>query len=116
MGIETSPPDVEESTEPPLRPSSATTAEGAPRLVQNHAFTAIPHAIEDLSNPGRESEKSGITDPTTATAIAVTTCTEQLPEKGSIVQIDPPDWKEEYKYAHTFSIAQISSVLDVNTQ
>ncbi|KAK2753479.1 hypothetical protein FQN54_007869 [Arachnomyces sp. PD_36] len=112
MGIENSPPDVEESTEPPLRPSSATSAEGTPGLVRELSSTAGSLSAQEKSRIG---EKDSITADTKAPA-ATTGNIEELGGKGSLASKGPLDWGEEYKYAHTFPITQISNALAVNIQ
>lgn len=111
MGIETSPPDVEESTEPPLRPSSATAAEGNPGLVRDRSSIAGSHSSQ---NKNQLNEKDLITSASTPTA--TTASIGQLTGGKETPATDPLDWGEEYKYAHTFSTDQISNVLAVNIQ
>lgn len=103
MGIETSSADVEESTEPPLRPP-ATAAEGTSRLVRDQQSVAASYSSEDQikvidNNP-----------------IATTESLEKVAEKGTPTRTDPSNWGEEYKHAHTFSVSQISNVLAVDIQ
>lgn len=104
MGIETSPADVEESTEPPLRPSTATTTEGDSELVPDCSTITASNSSED---------KTKITE---KNPVATTGSIEQVAEKGSPAQTNPLDWGEEYKFAHTFTAAQISNVLAVDIQ
>src|SRR5690625_1398724 len=107
MGIETSSADVEESTEPPLRPP-ATAAKGTSRLVRDHQSVAASYSSEDQIKIIKKNP------------IAPTESLEQVTEKGTPTPTrtdpDPSNWGEEYKYAHTFSISQISNVLAVNIQ
>lgn len=114
MGIETSPADVEESTEPPLRPFPATTTKGTPGLARDHCSSiAASHSSEDKI---KITEKNSIASDA-KTPVTTTESIEQATEKGtSPAHKDPLDWGEEYKYAHTFSTAQISNVLAVNIQ
>ena len=98
MGIETS-PDVEESTEPPLRSSSN---EG------HHEFLApaLDHstAIHRCLGEGKEvfisPDKASWRD---QTVIATLPGHQQ-------------EWEELYSYAHTFTIAELSHALGVDLQ
>jgi hypothetical protein len=111
MGIETSPPDVEESTEPPLRPPPATLAEGTPGLIRDHPNITGSYSPEDKSKIKEHNSISVFATPT-----ASTTSFEPNTEKGNFTLTDTLGWGEEYKYAHTYPIPQISNVLAVDIQ
>lgn len=93
MGIENSPTDVEESTEPPLCSST----EG-PKPVPAEVIQAPPASNGNISPHA----------PT-------------LNEKSSLAQEEIhtvlyEDWTEQYKYAHTIAAEDVARKLGVNLQ
>ncbi|KAL2008392.1 hypothetical protein VTN00DRAFT_8374 [Thermoascus crustaceus] len=97
MGIETSPPDVEESTEPPL----CSTHEGHPGSAIDHSQGDSKHSVEsekvsaDLD--GRELRHCA-------------SC-HQAPSEATLLSRE-----EQCKYAHTISATDLSALLGVDLQ
>lgn len=97
MGIETSPPDVEESTEPPL----CSTHEGHPGSAIDHSQGDSKHLVE--------SEKVS-TDLDGRELHQCVSC-HQAPSEATLLS-----WEEQCKYAHTISATDLSALLGVDLQ
>jgi hypothetical protein len=99
MGIETSPPDVEESTEPSLRSSS------------EEGHQELPGATLDLSTVTcrrLDEGKKGFITPDKVS----------LKDETVIATLSGhhQEWEGQYRYAHTFAIAELSRTLGVDLQ
>lgn len=98
MGIETSSPDVEESTEPPLCSSIQGGLKKRP----------LSSPVEDSAAPDRrldEGEKAAVyPDKPEETTTSV------------VLSLDEGDWNTHYQFAHTYPISDISRVLEVDIQ
>ncbi|PGG95833.1 potassium/sodium efflux P-type ATPase, fungal-type [Helicocarpus griseus UAMH5409] len=99
MGIETSPPDVEESTEPPIRSSTHEGHEQLPGSALNQS-TSTHQRLDNGDKVSTSPGKVLAQDPT-----AATTTLDEHQKRQEICQ-----------YAHTYPVPEISSALGVDLQ
>jgi hypothetical protein len=99
MGIETSPPDVEESTGPSLRSSSEEGHQELPGTTLDHS-TATCRRLDEGKKGFITPDKVFLKD---QTVIAT------LPGHHQ-------EWERQYIHAHTFTIAELSVTLGVDLQ
>ena len=97
MGIETCPPDVEESTEPPLPSCSDEGHQGLPGSTLDHSAVTRRRRLD-------EGEKVLVTpDKVLKDQKAVATLSDHHRE-----------WEAQHPYAHTWPISELSHTLGVD--